>query len=150
MYQVIYISRLLSSLREEDLRSLQEEERQRNAHSGVTGALVAWQGCLLEVLEGDASSVLAAYERIRDDSRHAERREILAGPTPSRRFDDTTGVIISFHDPCPEVRLLMDRHPPLSLSSAYYRDPMRAFALLYDAVYLLSEASRARIGRRSA
>ena len=137
MYQCMYLSRITRTLSVAELELLQSIRHENNLKSGITGALVMWNGCFLQLLEGEAGAVQRTYARIRQDTRHTEVEELLKSPTPERRFDDSSMRLIDFNDPSTAVRVLIKRHPPLSLMSSYYRDPMLAFAFLYDVRYHL-------------
>lgn len=60
--------------------------RRNNARDGVTGALICRADLYLQLLEGPAPMVAAAFARIRRDDRHLEITELLSGPTDARLF----------------------------------------------------------------
>lgn len=55
--------------------AIAEHSRDRNAHDGITGALMFVNGVFVQVLEGEGPQVEATFERICRDTRH--RRVVL-------------------------------------------------------------------------
>ncbi|MFN4154863.1 MAG: BLUF domain-containing protein [Paracoccaceae bacterium] len=53
------------------------DARRCNTRDGITGALICRDDLFLQLLEGPAAEVEAAYARIRADDRHIEVRELL-------------------------------------------------------------------------
>ncbi|MFN3722490.1 MAG: BLUF domain-containing protein [Paracoccaceae bacterium] len=53
------------------------DARRCNTRDDITGALLCRDDLFLQLLEGPAAAVEAAYERIRRDDRHIEVRELL-------------------------------------------------------------------------
>lgn len=144
MYQLMYISRANRLMAPDELGKLEASARANNARDDLSGLLVAWNGCFLQLLEGPADRVESTYERIRHDPRHDDLRVLTTGLIPRRRFERWSMQIVSLNDPATPLRGLLARHPPLSLSLDHYQDPMLAFTLLYDAQHaLLGEARSA-------
>lgn len=141
MYQYIYLSRMTRAMSPEELEALGQKSRRRNLSDGLSGILVAWNGCFLQLLEGERASVEASVERIVQDPRHANIQVVIAGPIYARRFEQWAMEIVDFQSASDAVRCLRARHPPLSLECSFYRDPMLAFSFLYDARFYLSEQS---------
>lgn len=72
MFRIIYVSTATSAFSDDELSSLLEGARVRNLGSNVTGMLVFSGGDFLQVLEGEPSQVIATYDRIAQDQRHAD------------------------------------------------------------------------------
>jgi hypothetical protein len=64
------------------------DARRCNARDGITGALIARQDLFLQLLEGPADAVEAAYQRIARDDRHIEVRPLTRQETDTRLFPD--------------------------------------------------------------
>ena len=60
------------------------DARRCNARDGITGALICRDDLYLQLLEGPAEAVEAAYLRIARDDRHLELRPLMR-----RKVDDT-------------------------------------------------------------
>ncbi len=62
--------------------------RRNNARDGVTGALICRADLYLQLLEGPAAAVDAAYGRIKRDDRHLEVRRLMREPASERLCPD--------------------------------------------------------------
>lgn len=71
------------------------DARRCNERDGITGALVCRHDVYLQLLEGPAKEVEAAYARIRRDDRHAEVQELTRRTVTTRIFADWA----MLHDP---------------------------------------------------
>ena len=71
------------------------DARQANTRDGITGALICRRDIYLQMLEGPAPAVKAAYGRIRRDDRHVEVRLHVSDPVEERLFADWA----MMHDP---------------------------------------------------
>lgn len=58
-----------------------------NRRRGLTGALLACEGCFVQALEGSPESVSAAFGQISTDARHYDIRIIKSDRTDRREFD---------------------------------------------------------------
>jgi hypothetical protein len=71
------------------------DARRCNARDGITGALVCRHDAYLQLLEGPADVVKAAYQRIIRDDRHANVVELVNQAVTERMF----GEWAMLHDP---------------------------------------------------
>jgi len=62
------------------------DARRCNARDDITGALIVRQDLFLQLLEGPADAVEAAYQRIARDDRHIEVRPLTRRQTDKRLF----------------------------------------------------------------
>lgn len=62
--------------------------RRNNERDGLTGALVCRHDIYLQLLEGPAEAVAAAFARIRRDDRHNDVVELVATDVDARMFPD--------------------------------------------------------------
>ncbi len=143
MYQVMYLSRARPGLDPRDVERLSHRSARNNATRGITGMLVCWNGHFLQSLEGEVTAVQDLLDRIRADPRHEGLVVVGAGVLPKRRFDPWSMRVVDFRSPIPAVKAIVTRHPPLDLDLDYYRNPMLAFALLYDVRVHISAAEKA-------
>lgn len=87
LFQVVYASRPFG-YDQAVLNGILADARRCNARDGITGSLICRDDLYLQLLEGSADAVAAAFERIARDDRHLEVRRLLAGPAASRLFPD--------------------------------------------------------------
>ena len=64
------------------------DARRCNTRDGITGTLIARQDLFLQLLEGPAEVVDAAYQRIIRDDRHIDVRRLTRRDTSARLFPD--------------------------------------------------------------
>ncbi len=68
------------------LSSILIDARRCNKRDGITGALVCRHDIYLQLLEGPADKVDAAYARIVRDDRHVNPIQLVSRDTPERMF----------------------------------------------------------------
>lgn len=85
LIQVVYASRPFG-YDQGMLNGILADARRCNERDGITGSLICRADLYLQLLEGPADVVTAAFERIALDDRHLNVRRLLAGPTASRIF----------------------------------------------------------------
>lgn len=88
MHHIIYLSWATAPFSDEQLRALLQEARSHNASLGVTGMLVYGNGCFLQVLEGEETTVRALYDYIKQDARHRDVTAYANKPITQRAFAD--------------------------------------------------------------
>jgi len=66
------------------------QARRNNARDGLTGALIVRGDIYLQLLEGPAAAVSAAFDRIAADNRHLAVSQIGFAPVENRMFPDWT------------------------------------------------------------
>jgi hypothetical protein len=73
IYQLIYHSHFMAvgAGPSSTIRSIVRASQANNLRDGITGFLIFDKTSFVQVLEGEQSAVLEAYERISDDPRHA-------------------------------------------------------------------------------
>jgi hypothetical protein len=74
----------------EELQSLLDECRRKNAHADITGILLYQKRSFFQVLEGSRSVVEALYEKISEDKRHKRVTKVIVEPIEGRAFADWT------------------------------------------------------------
>lgn len=70
--RIIYVSRAVSSITQDDLTQIERSSVRRNDEDDITGALFFGKGWFLQVIEGDEHAVDQLMLRIRDDKRHSD------------------------------------------------------------------------------
>jgi hypothetical protein len=88
VYQLIYVSSATKKFERPALDDLLRRARARNLACGVTGAMLYYDGSIIQVLEGQETIVKTLVARISDDRRHRGIRIINAGQVAKREFSD--------------------------------------------------------------
>lgn len=88
VFRLVYRSHVVVApeLRPAALDAIFDVARTRNALLDVTGALMAWQDVVVQVLEGAESAVRPLYDTIRADGRHDDVTLLDADTAPDRVF----------------------------------------------------------------
>ncbi|MEO1232944.1 MAG: BLUF domain-containing protein [Myxococcota bacterium] len=136
MYQLLYLSRA-QAMTPAELHTLGTRCAANNRAAGVTGLIIHWNGCFLQLLEGEDAAVEQIFFRVTQDSRHREVSVLDTGIIPARRFDSGATTLVDLENPPPEMTPILARHPALSMMDPHYRDPMLAFVLLFDVHHCL-------------
>lgn len=88
LFHLGYVSTETQHFSSETLIALLTEARTANAEHDVTGLLLYREGSFYQVLEGAESDVIATFEAIERDPRHASVRVLFKGETDTREFAD--------------------------------------------------------------
>ncbi|MEM8667068.1 MAG: BLUF domain-containing protein [Planctomycetota bacterium] len=87
MFYLIYVSSAVNLMEGKALQNLLEQSRENNQRLEITGLLLYKGGNFMQMLEGDQQTVLALYERIKQDERHKGVIRIMMGLQSNRIFD---------------------------------------------------------------
>ncbi len=87
IHQLIYMSEPFG-FDDGMLNGILSISRRNNIRDGLTGALVCRRDIYLQLLEGPAAAVEAAYARITGDDRHLAIVRLLSEPADERLFPD--------------------------------------------------------------
>ncbi len=79
MYYLIYSSRSINSWDDPDLLNLLRVSSLNNRSRGITGLLLYVKDRFVQLLEGEKEKVLALYQTIGEDTRHAHVNTLLSG-----------------------------------------------------------------------
>ena len=86
IFQLIYTCALAENITHDDLEKIAQTSRQRNLKHGITGILLCQDGSVLQVLEGDKTTVTALYEKITSDKRVTKPLLLIQRMTTEREF----------------------------------------------------------------
>ena len=86
LVRLMYASRAVPALDQEELVTILRQSKANNPTTGVTGVLCFSGGIFLQVLEGGRSAVNRLYNRIVADPRHSEVELLLYEEIGERRF----------------------------------------------------------------
>jgi len=86
----IYCSATTTDMNLEELQSLLDECRRKNAAAEITGILLYQNRSFFQVLEGQRSVVDTLYEKISEDKRHRRVTKVIVEPIEERAFKEWT------------------------------------------------------------
>jgi Sensors of blue-light using FAD len=86
LVRLIYASRAVPAIDQEELLAILKKSKANNPKSGVTGALCFSEGVFLQVLEGGRAAVNKLYNRIASDARHTDVVLLSYEEIEERRF----------------------------------------------------------------
>ena len=90
LHQLIYQSRETRTLSNQDFSDILEVARKFNESQGITGCLFYNGGWLLQVLEGEQSTIDSLYQKIARDERHKDCNLMYFEPVEKRVFSKWT------------------------------------------------------------
>lgn len=94
MYHLIYVSQAQRPMTETELAEILKKSRAHNTRDGISGLLIyrfapsEGRANFMQLLEGDKDRVLAAYDRIKADSRHHTKIVLEQGEIARSSFPD--------------------------------------------------------------
>jgi hypothetical protein len=94
MIHIVYMSRAVQPLSDQDLQALLEQCRRDNARNGVTGVLFYSHGHIAQLIEGEAEVLEPLFEKIARDGRHSDVRKLVDRTIAGRSFPDWS---MAFH-----------------------------------------------------
>lgn len=94
--QLVYISRAVRPMSDEDLLRILTGARRKNKAINITGLLVYKDLVFLQVLEGEQSNIQEVWEIIQADSRHANILELSYESLEQREFPDWSMGFVNF------------------------------------------------------
>ena len=83
--QLVYTS-ILKDMDESVLTSIHSHAVRNNTAKTVTGMLLYYKGCFVQVLEGDKKVVEHVFEKIKQDPRHINVRLLMENAVEERAF----------------------------------------------------------------
>jgi Sensors of blue-light using FAD len=86
LVRLMYASRAVPAVDQEELVAILKKSKANNAKSGVTGALCFSEGVFMQVLEGGRNPVNQLYTRIAGDVRHRDVVLLDYAEIEERRF----------------------------------------------------------------
>ncbi|MGI4823407.1 MAG: BLUF domain-containing protein [Janthinobacterium lividum] len=94
MIHIVYMSRAVRPLTDQDLQDLLSQCRRDNAQHEVTGVLFYSHGNIAQLIEGDPETLEPLFEKISRDGRHSHVRKLIDKPINTRSFPDWS---MAFH-----------------------------------------------------
>ena len=86
MFNLVYRSNADPAFNQSQILDLLESSKDFNKTNDITGCLLYFQGTFLQYLEGDRRTILALYDRIKDDQRHSRVTLLCNSHIYSREF----------------------------------------------------------------
>ncbi|MCX6216339.1 BLUF domain-containing protein [Spirosoma sp.] len=87
-YCIVYLSSSQGILSTNDLTRILDHSQRNNRALGITGILLYFNGCIIQVLEGPEERVKALYEVIRQDPQHTQVIKLYGDSIEQRSFSD--------------------------------------------------------------
>jgi|LNFM01.1.fsa_nt_gb hypothetical protein len=87
MKRIVYSSAARANLGEDELKTILERARVRNARRDLTGMLLFRDGVFIQLLEGSEVEVDLVFESIRRDPRHHRVTTLVDEPITQRAFE---------------------------------------------------------------
>jgi hypothetical protein len=94
MIHIVYISRAVRPLSDQDLQSLLAQCRRDNERQDVTGVLFYSHGNIAQLIEGDQEILDPLFEKISRDGRHSNVKKLISKPISARSFSEWS---MAFH-----------------------------------------------------
>lgn len=94
MIHIVYMSRAVRPLTDQDLQDLLTQCRRDNAQHEVTGVLFYSHGNIAQLIEGDPEILELLFEKISRDGRHSHVRKLIDKPIKARSFSNWS---MAFH-----------------------------------------------------
>lgn len=88
VHHLIYVSRAVRGLREQDVEDILAVSRERNRALEITGLLLYADDSFIQVLEGGEGPVEEVFRSIERDRRHRGVKLLLREPIAARHFPD--------------------------------------------------------------
>ncbi|AEG00110.1 phosphate-starvation-inducible PsiE family protein [Methylomonas methanica] len=88
MIRLVYMSHAVKPFSTDDLMSLLRQCRHSNSISGITGVLLYFNECFVQVLEGKEEEVNKAFLKLKRDPRHKNITELERKYISERQFPD--------------------------------------------------------------
>ncbi|GGB83706.1 BLUF domain-containing protein [Dyadobacter sediminis] len=86
-YCIVYLSSSTDLLSQEELLTILQKSRTKNASDNITGVLLYFNGSIIQVLEGDEEKVRSLYNVISRDRRHTQVIPLYMQNIPRRSFE---------------------------------------------------------------
>lgn len=94
MNHLVYMSRAVRPLSDQDLQELLAQCRRDNAQHHVTGILFYSHGNIAQLIEGEPAVIEALFQKIARDGRHSHVHKLIEKPIEQRSFGDWS---MAFH-----------------------------------------------------
>ncbi|MCC3155615.1 BLUF domain-containing protein [Hymenobacter sp. 15J16-1T3B] len=88
MKHIVYLSRAVRPLSDQDLQELLVQCRRDNARNGITGILFYSHGNIAQLFEGEDDVAETLFSRIAQDGRHSHVQKLIDRPIAHRSFAD--------------------------------------------------------------
>lgn len=88
MFYLIYSSKAVPQISENELRDIISAAERNNRENNITGLLIFYNGTFIQMLEGDESAVMETFDKIEEDERHTAVLKLFSGNEEKRHFPD--------------------------------------------------------------
>ncbi|XPF95003.1 BLUF domain-containing protein [Colwellia sp. RE-S-Sl-9] len=116
MFELLYTSLAPTGFSEDELIGILEKARIKNNKLGITGMLIYHDREIMQILEGDKSTVLNLFQTIFEDSRHTCVDVFYKGEIKERSFSDWSMAFKSLDEQT--IKLITDGYQGLDKNSS--------------------------------
>jgi FAD-dependent sensor of blue light len=88
MYHLVYLSSARQLLSDEDITDILTRSRANNERNNITGILLYHDGGILQVIEGEKSTITGLYGKLLQDHRHHNVVNVVSGESERRYFSE--------------------------------------------------------------
>lgn len=88
IYQLSYRSKATNYFKVGDLDSMLETAVQNNERANISGCLVFYNNCFVQILEGTKANVISLYNTIKKDIRHHDLDLLWQGEVDKKHFKE--------------------------------------------------------------
>ena len=88
VYQLSYQSKAPTSFEAKDLDSILGSAVQNNERANISGCLVFYNNCFVQILEGSKENVISLYNKIKKDNRHHNLELLWQGEVDKKHFKE--------------------------------------------------------------
>ncbi|MEO0465599.1 MAG: BLUF domain-containing protein [Pseudomonadota bacterium] len=113
MYRLVYVSKAVAALSDQDIGKILDVSASNNYERYITGFLVRSHGRFMQVLEGEESEVRATFEKIAQDARHTCVTQIVGESVEGRAFPDWAMNYHRVDGPVGSTRMIVRRDDPV-------------------------------------
>lgn len=101
VYQLSYRSKATNYFKVGDLDYMLETAIQNNERANISGCLVFYNNCFVQILEGSKENVISLYNKIKKDNRHYDLELLWQGEVDKKHFKEW-GMLCHIHHPTDE------------------------------------------------
>jgi len=94
MIHIVYISRAVRPLSDQDLQALLAQCQRDNVRHNITGVLFYSHGNIAQLIEGEAEILEPLFEKIAQDGRHSDVKKLVSKSISTRSFSEWS---MAFH-----------------------------------------------------
>ena len=88
LYELLYTSKANPEFKEEELRNILSKANEQNEQFEISGMLIYYNHCFVQILEGKKLDILNLFKKISKDHRHHSIEVFYQGEISERSFEN--------------------------------------------------------------